>query len=52
MHRHGNYKRYKKPKGAEKFPMQRYLCLRCGHTVSVLAALPSDATLAFSIFTI
>ena len=38
MHRHGYYQRYKKPKGAEKFPMQRYLCLLCGHTVSVLPA--------------
>ena len=38
MHRHGCYKRYKKPKGAEKFPVQRYLCLLCGHTVSVLPA--------------
>ena len=38
MHRHGNYQRYKKPKGAEKFPVQRYLCLLCGHTVSVLPA--------------
>jgi len=38
LHRHGCYKRYKKPKGAEKFPVQRYLCLLCGHTVSVLPA--------------
>ena len=38
MHRHGCYKRYQKPKGAEKFPVQRYLCERCGHTVSVLPA--------------
>jgi hypothetical protein len=38
MHRHGCYKRYKRPKGAEKFPVQRYLCLLCGHTVSVLPA--------------
>ena len=36
MHRHGCYWRYKKPKGAEKFPVQRYLCRLCGHTVSVL----------------
>jgi len=38
MHRHGRYWRYKKPKGAEKFPVQRYLCRLCGHTVSVLPA--------------
>jgi len=38
MHRHGSYQRYQKPKGREKFPMQRYLCLPCGHTVSVLPA--------------
>jgi len=38
MHRHGNYQRYKKPRGAEKFPVQRYLCPLCGHTVSVLPA--------------
>ena len=36
MHRHGSYGRYQKPKGGAKFPMQRYLCLPCGHTVSVL----------------
>ena len=38
MHRHGCYKRYQKPKGGEKFPMQRFLCRPCGHTVSVLPA--------------
>jgi hypothetical protein len=38
MHRHGSYGRYQQPKGGEKFPMQRYLCLPCGHTVSVLPA--------------
>ena len=36
MHRHGSYQRYKKPTGKEQFPMQRYLCPPCGHTVSVL----------------
>ena len=38
MHRHGSYRRYERPTGAEKFPVQRYLCPPCGHTVSVLPA--------------
>ena len=38
MHRHGSYRRYKKPKGAQKFPVQRYVCPPCGRTVSVLPA--------------
>lgn len=36
MHRHGCYGRYKRPAGAEKFPVQRFLCRLCGRTVSVL----------------
>lgn len=36
MHRHGCYWRYKHPKGGEKFPVQRFLCPVCGHTISVL----------------
>lgn len=36
LHRHGSYRRYQKPTGEQKFPVQRYLCLPCGHTVSVL----------------
>lgn len=36
MHRHGNYHRYAKPTGQEKFAVQRFLCPQCGHTVSVL----------------
>jgi hypothetical protein len=36
MHRHGNYHRYAHPTGAEKFAVSRFLCVRCGHTVSVL----------------
>jgi hypothetical protein len=36
MHRHGSYMRYEQPTGDEKFPMQRFLCRPCGHTVSVL----------------
>jgi hypothetical protein len=36
MHRHGSYPRYQKPTGADTFAMQRYVCLPCGHTVSVL----------------
>jgi hypothetical protein len=38
LHRHGWYWRYAKPKGGEKFPVLRFLCLPCGHTVSVLPA--------------
>lgn len=38
MHRHGSYERYKQPKGGEKFPVERFLCPPCGHTVSVLPA--------------
>jgi hypothetical protein len=38
MHRHGSYQRYQQPKGGELFAMERYLCLPCGHTVSVLPA--------------
>ena len=36
MHRHGSYERYEQPTGDEKFPVQRFLCRPCGHTVSVL----------------
>lgn len=36
MHRHGGYQRYAKPTGRENFWIQRFLCPRCGHTVSVL----------------
>jgi hypothetical protein len=36
MHRHGCYQRYEKPKGGEKFALERFLCRPCGHTVSVL----------------
>jgi hypothetical protein len=36
MHRHGSYRRYQHPTGDKKFPMQRFLCPSCGHTVSVL----------------
>ena len=38
MHRHGAYERYANPKGKQKFSVQRYLCLPCGDTVSVLPA--------------
>jgi hypothetical protein len=38
MHRHGSYQRYRQPKGGETFAMERYVCLPCGHTVSVLPA--------------
>jgi hypothetical protein len=38
MHRHGCYRRYKRPPGQEKFPVQRFLCPLCGRTVSVLPA--------------
>lgn len=36
MHRHGSYERYEQPTGDKKFPVQRFLCRPCGHTVSVL----------------
>lgn len=36
MHRHGFYRRFCKPTGAERFRVQRFLCVICGHTVSVL----------------
>ena len=36
MHRHGFYWRFCKPSGNERFRVQRFLCPRCGHTVSVL----------------
>jgi len=36
MHRHGSYERYEQPTGDQKFPVQRFLCRPCGHTVSVL----------------
>jgi hypothetical protein len=38
MHRHGCYRRYQRPTGQEKFPVQRFLCPLCGRTVSVLPA--------------
>jgi hypothetical protein len=36
LHRHGSYGRYCQPTGEERFGVQRFLCVRCGHTVSVL----------------
>ena len=36
LHRHGFYTRYCRPAGVEKFPVRRFLCPECGHTVSVL----------------
>ncbi len=36
LHRHGSYQRNAKPKGTEKLAIQLYLCVLCGHTVSVL----------------
>ncbi len=36
LHRHGSYQRNAKPKGTEKLVIQVYLCLVCGHSVSVL----------------
>ena len=38
LHRHGSYQRNAKPKGQEKISIQIYLCVPCGHTVSVLPA--------------
>lgn len=42
LHRHGCYERFCTPTGAERFRVQRFLCVRCGHTVSVL--LPNRLT--------
>jgi hypothetical protein len=36
LHRHGFYSRFCKPTGTECFRVQRFLCVSCGHTVSVL----------------
>jgi hypothetical protein len=36
VHRHGFYWRFCKPTGQERFRVQRFLCVGCGHTVSVL----------------
>jgi hypothetical protein len=36
VHRHGFYGRFSRPSGKERFRVQRFLCPRCGHTVSVL----------------
>lgn len=37
VHRHGCYERYTDPEGTLKERIQRYLCLPCGQTFSVLA---------------
>jgi hypothetical protein len=39
LHRHGFYWRFCKPVGRELFKIFRFLCPRCGHTVSVLPPL-------------
>ena len=36
MHRHGFYWRYCTPHTSDRFRVQRFLCVVCGHTVSVL----------------
>lgn len=36
LHRHGFYWRFCQPTGRERFRVQRFLCPKCGHTVSVL----------------
>jgi len=36
LHRHGSYQRNAKPRGDQKLSIQLYLCVLCGHTVSVL----------------
>lgn len=38
MHRHGLYQRYAKPSGGELFCVQRFLCVDCGRTLSVLSS--------------
>ena len=36
VHRHSHYERYRSPEGAERQRVQRYLCVRCRRTLSVL----------------
>jgi len=36
VHRHGRYFRYARPSGEQRFGVQRFLCLECGLTISVL----------------
>ena len=36
VHRHGSYDRYKGPEGTEQEAVDRFLCVPCGRTVSVL----------------
>ena len=36
LHRHGGYWRYAHPRGEVKFYVERFLCVVCNHTVSVL----------------
>ena len=38
VHRHGCYFRYARPSGEQSFGVQRFLCVECGLTISVLAA--------------
>jgi hypothetical protein len=40
MHRHGCYTRFVHPQGKETRRIQRYLCPRCGHTISIA---PTDS---------
>ena len=36
VHRHGSYDRYKGPESAEQEAVDRFLCVPCGQTVSVM----------------
>src|SRR5688572_21193422 len=36
VHRHSHYERYGSPEGAERQRVQRYICVRCRRTLSVL----------------
>lgn len=36
VHRHGSYERFARPSGSERVRVQRFLCLGCGRTLSVL----------------
>lgn len=38
LHRHGSYQRFDQPCGDQKRSIQRFICPRCGQTVSVLPA--------------
>jgi len=36
VHAHGSYERYRSCDSHDQFRVARFLCVRCGHTLSVL----------------